>query len=252
MAGSLYLGSQKVCPSIVIGGEAKAYNVDGYDILGEPNQNGVWQKPTSEIHFVFNGIKKIEQPVGNDLFVTTINKLGSDFFQRIRSMSFPDLEECEDQALRNNSYDIFYYVTSYNFNKLRTVGEQGLRNFCRSAHITNLEFQSLATVGQRSLYAILQSSTVETVKFQSLETIGNESLCYAFTYCSNLKDVYFYAIKSNSFAGYTNGFNSMLNGTTGVTLHFPINVSSVISALVSYPNFGGANTTILFDLPATE
>lgn len=254
MAGSLYLGNQKVCPAIVIGDGSKAYNVDGYDIFGEPNENGVWQKPNTDIQLVFDGIKKLEQPVNayTDTLVAAIINLSSKFCQRITSISFPDLEECEKQALYNDNGDIFINITNYNFNKLRIVGKEGLVSFCRSSKITNLEFPSLTTVGQYSLEAILTKSSVETVKFQSLENIGDESLSYAFFRCNNLKDVYFYAIKSNSFAGNTNSFDSMLVMTTGVTLHFPTNVSSVIATLDGYPNFGGTDVTILFDLPATE
>ena len=41
----------------------------------------------------------------------------------------------------------------------------------------------------------------------------------------------------------------MLKDLDGVTLHFPSGLSqSVISVLDTYPNFGGTNTTILFDL----
>ena len=44
----------------------------------------------------------------------------------------------------------------------------------------------------------------------------------------------------------------MLRGVTGCTVHFPSNIQSVIGSWASVTGgFGGTNTTVLFDLPAT-
>jgi hypothetical protein len=46
-----------------------------------------------------------------------------------------------------------------------------------------------------------------------------------------------------------NNFKNMLSGCTDVTIHFPANLNpSKVSVLDTYPDFGGTNTTILFDL----
>lgn len=44
----------------------------------------------------------------------------------------------------------------------------------------------------------------------------------------------------------------MLSDVDGCTVHFPSNLESTIQGLAGYPNFGGTNTTLLFDLPATS
>jgi hypothetical protein len=45
----------------------------------------------------------------------------------------------------------------------------------------------------------------------------------------------------------------MLPGVTGCTVHFPSNLQSVIGSWADVTEgFGGTNTTVLFDLPATE
>ena len=44
----------------------------------------------------------------------------------------------------------------------------------------------------------------------------------------------------------------MLSSVDGCTVHFPSNLESTIQGLAGYPNFGGTNTTLLFDLPATS
>lgn len=51
--------------------------------------------------------------------------------------------------------------------------------------------------------------------------------------------------------------NKMIYNKDGCTLHFPSNLdpqtgSTVISSLETYPDFGGTNTTILYDLPSTK
>lgn len=62
----------------------------------------------------------------------------------------------------------------------------------------------------------------------------------------------FPALKSTSFGTNTNQFNYMLKGVTGCTVHFPSNLQSVIGSWSSVTSgFGGTNTTVLFDLPAT-
>jgi hypothetical protein len=63
----------------------------------------------------------------------------------------------------------------------------------------------------------------------------------------------FPALKTTSFGSYTNQFADMLSGVTGCTVHFPSNLQAVIGSWSDVTSgFGGTNTTVLFDLPATE
>ena len=62
----------------------------------------------------------------------------------------------------------------------------------------------------------------------------------------------FPSLKSTSFGSYTNQFAYMLKGVTGCTVHFPSNLQSVIGSWSDVTSgFGGTNTIVLFDLPAT-
>lgn len=62
----------------------------------------------------------------------------------------------------------------------------------------------------------------------------------------------FNSLNSNSFGSYTDQFNNMLRYQTNCTVHFPSNLQSVIGNWSSVTSgFGGTNTTVLFDLPAT-
>ena len=70
---------------------------------------------------------------------------------------------------------------------------------------------------------------------------------------SQLQTLSFPALTSNSFGTNTDQFNSMLSNCENVTVHFPSNLQSVIGDWQDVLNgFGGTNTTVLFDLPATS
>lgn len=66
--------------------------------------------------------------------------------------------------------------------------------------------------------------------------------------CTSLKEVRFPALTANSFGSSTNQLSNMLTGVTDCTLHFPAAAQAKIERMSSYPNFGGTNTTVLFDL----
>ena len=73
-----------------------------------------------------------------------------------------------------------------------------------------------------------------------------------FQNCTHLTSISFPALTSTSFGSFTNQFNNMLYGVTGCTVHFPSNLQSVIGSWADVTNgFGGTNTTVSFDLPAT-
>ena len=92
-----------------------------------------------------------------------------------------------------------------------------------------------------------------SVTFPALAILtGNRSLYYWFYECSSLTSLSFPALTSTSFGSYTSQFSNMLSGCSGVTVHFPSNLQSVIGSWNDVVNgFAGTNTTVLFDLPAT-
>ena len=89
--------------------------------------------------------------------------------------------------------------------------------------------------------------------FNNLKLISYNNIFYeTFRECTNLQTINFPLLNSNSFGSYTNQFSQMLAGVTGCTVHFPSNLQSVIGSWGDVQNgFGGTNTTVLFDLPAT-
>ena len=121
--------------------------------------------------------------------------------------------------------------------------------------ITGL-FNSIESVTATGVfaYAFAYNPNMVNITFSKLSNLtGSNSLQYAFDYCTNLVSLSFPALTSASFGSYTNQFNNMLQGCSGVTVHFPSNLQSVIGSWTSVTGgFGGTNITVLFDLTATE
>jgi hypothetical protein len=121
-------------------------------------------------------------------------------------------------------------------------------------NLTGSEFSGVTSIGNYGLYYAFYNCTGLTgsVDLSSVTSIGVYGMQNAF-YRTGITDLYFNSLTSSSFGSYTNQFNNMLGGVTGCTVHFPSNLQSVIGSWASVTNgFGGTNTTVLFDLPATE
>ena len=154
-----------------------------------------------------------------------------------------------DVSLQNfvqNNY--FPNVTSINLSSLTTID---LNNGCSSmfsgnTNLTTVDLSSLATVnGNNACQSMFKDCTsLTSINLSSLTSItGTNSLQYMFQNCTSLTSLSFPALKTvenSSVVAF------MLNGTTGCTVHFPSNLSSYAF------NCGGTNTTVLYDLPATE
>lgn len=111
------------------------------------------------------------------------------------------------------------------------------------------------TAGSAFRYGFEYNKNLTTITFSALSVISATNIFQnAFYYCTNLTSISFPALTSNSFgSSYTNQFNNMLTGVSGCTVHFPSNLQSVIGSWADVQaGFGGTNTTVLFDLTATE
>lgn len=129
-----------------------------------------------------------------------------------------------------------------------------LRAFYGCGNLTSVNFPALTSVsGANGLYSAFQNCVnLSTLNFPSLSTIGDSGLRRLCQSCSGLTSISFPALTSNSFGTYTNQFQNMLNSCSNVTVHFPSNLEDVISSWSDVAHgFDGANTTILYDLPAT-
>lgn len=110
---------------------------------------------------------------------------------------------------------------------------------------------SASSVGEQVNKLCKGCTSLSTVEIPSVKTIDNT---YAFenAFKGNiaLTTLSFPALKNTG--SINNQFSDMLSGVTGCTVHFPSNLQSVIGSWSSVTGgFGGTNTTVLFDLPAT-
>lgn len=119
--------------------------------------------------------------------------------------------------------------------------------------LTSISMPKLTSCAASGLISLCRDCTsLTTVDLSLLENVPSYALRYAFQNCTSLTTLSFPALTSTSFGNYKNQFNSMLTGVTGCTVHFPSNLQSVIGSWADVTaGFGGTNTTILFDLPAT-
>ena len=116
----------------------------------------------------------------------------------------------------------------------------------------NLNFLDLIEIKENSLFGTFKESNITTFTFNKLSKIGSNGLNMAFASCNSLTDISFLALTSSSVIA-NNAFDNMVSNCVNVTIHFPSNLNpSIISSLTGYPSFGGINTTLAFDLPASN
>lgn len=171
----------------------------------------------------------------------------------LTTISFPKLTK----IVGSNIFSQCTNLTTVSMPKLQMVGYQGLyQAFTQCTSLTNISFPELTTIsGQAGLQYAFNGCTALTSfsapKLSSMQV--QRALSYAFLGCTSLTSLSFQSLTSSSFGNYTNQFDHMLQGVTGCTVHFPSNLQNVIGSWTDVTaGFGGTNTTVLFDLPATE
>lgn len=190
--------------------------------------NGCFEKNAELTSVSFPKLKVISGGVGNAFGTNSP-------FPQITTTEMPALEEI------NTTYSFNFYSRS----KIQTV------NFPSLKKLSNYGFGSYSA----STSAFYYCKSLTTATFPVLEDLtgSSQAFKYAFASCTSLISVSFGGLKSTSFGSKTGIFNKMLDGVTGCTVHFPSNLQSVIGSWSDVTDgFGGTNTTVLFDLPATE
>ena len=194
--------------------------------------------------------------------ITTIGQYGLyNAFGGCTNITSVDLSSLTAISASGAMYMAFYgctSLTSANLSKLQSIG--GASSFYNvfngCTNLTSVNVSKLKTITS-AMYRTFSSSGLTEIRFTALDSIN---VTNAFQGCfgkNNGISIYFPALKTTSFGSYTNQFKTMLSistmqYTSNATLHFPSNLQNTISGLSGYPNFGGSNTTILFDLPATS
>lgn len=149
-------------------------------------------------------------------------------------------------------------LTSVDLSSLTTVSrfEPCYQMFKNCTNLQSVDLSGLQSVfGGYGICGMFSGcNNLTTVNLSSLAVLTGDSACYnMFNGCTSLTSLSFPALKSNSFGANTNQFGRLLYGITGCTVHFPSNLQSVIGSWSDVTSgFGGTNTIVLFDLPATE
>ncbi len=172
-------------------------------------------------------------------------------------LNFSGIKKISGQSALGSTFYGCSGITGINMSSLEiasgTASMQDTFNGCENLVSFNLESLVYASSSQTQIFRKCRALTTGT--FYSLKILDVGSLTGGFRDCTNLASLYFPALKT--ILGTNNTFNNMLSGVTGCTVHFPSNLdpqggSTVVSSLPQYPNFGGTNTVLAFDLPATN
>lgn len=144
-------------------------------------------------------------------------------------------------------------VTKYGLSMDSILGNVDENGVLQQPIDGNLVFTGVVSIPSNLLqYKFYKNSNIKSVEFPDLTSIGSSGLYHCFQ-DTKIITISFPALKSTSFGSYTNQFTDMLSGVTGCTVHFPSNLESVIDSWSDVTSgFSGTNTTVLFDLPATE
>lgn len=174
------------------------------------------------------------------------------------NISFPSLTTLSGANALGSCFSYCTGLTSISFSSLTTLsGANAMQScFANCTDLTSIDLSSLTTIsgGSAMQNCFFGCIGLTSVSFPALTTLtGNGAMQSCFFVCTSLTSVSFPALTSTSFGSNTNQFNNMLLNVTGCTVHFPSNLQSVIGSWASVTaGFGGTNTTVLFDLPATE
>jgi hypothetical protein len=117
-------------------------------------------------------------------------------------------------------------LTSVSFPNLYEIKNYGMYNtFSNCTNLTSVSFPNLSCIAESSLSGTFAYTSLTSLSFPSLHSDTTTELC----------------------------FQGMLYGVTGCTVHFPSNLESVLeNGWIVMSGFGGTDTVVLFDLPATE
>ena len=175
----------------------------------------------------------------------------------LTSLDLSSLTTISGSNVMNSTFRGCTGLTSVDLSSLTTIsGSSAMFSvFDNCTGLTSVDLSSLTTIsGSSAMYQSFNNCTgLTSVDLSSLTTLsGSNAMQYAFQSCTSLTSLSFPALTSTSFGSYTNQFYRMLRRTTGCTVHFPSNLQSVIGSWSDVTaGFGGTNTTVLFDLPAT-
>ena len=223
-------------------------NVSGGESIGIPREvssGGMYRMPADNFTFSLPANAK---SIGPNALYYAFNGC-----TRLTSVGLSSLTRVTGSNALSYAFNGCTGLTSVDLSSLTTVpGSNALANaFNGCTSLTSVDLSSLTGLtGPNALsYAFNNCTGLTSVDFGSLATVsGSGAFNYAFRNCSSLTSVSFPALTTSSFGSKTNQFYNMLYGVKMCTVHFPAAIQEKIKTMTGYPNFGGTNTTVLFDL----
>lgn len=227
MAGTLYLGRTRVCPAILVGGSPEPETNDKL-LIKMPdgvmtssnyvtfNTNGVFSK--SGIKFDFAGCTKLDCVSMYDFFNYTYGT------QNNVVISSGELKE----------------ITGY------SSIEGWFGNVSFEEGYTDIYFDNLEKINGGAFFGdMFLDSNITSLHMPKLNDCSG-----AFLQGVNCGHLYLNSVTSTTFS--TADISLLFSGLSNQTMHLPSNMSDIMPNIYGYPNFGGTDTVILYDLEATE
>ena len=262
MAGYMYLGIQKVRPAISLGGNKLnvGFTVDQDGKITREYVNLKMSGFKSVGSHVFEGYCSYMDFLSVDL--SCIEVIDEDYacrdmfrYASLTSLDLSNLKSISGEHSCDGMFSQFDDLISVDLSSLETING----NYACAGMFTNFRNKSLISVDLSSLKTIngteacwdmfFGDNVLTSVDLSNLESISGSKACGGMFAGSGIKSLSLPSLKTIL---NTDSLVDFIGGCTDVTIHFPSNMQSIIQGLSGYPNFGGTNTTLLFDLPSTE
>ena len=235
------------------------YNITSIDLTNLTLVGSTTVMISSSMENAFQSCKGLTSVDLSSLTTVAGSRAMYQAFQGCTNVTYLNLSNLTTIKGGNAMYLTFngFAITTLDLSSLTTVNDNQAMNgtFQGCKSLTSVDLSSLTTVnGSKGMYqAFWGCQSLTSVDLSSLTTINIPYVMQnTFKSCTSLTSLSFPALTSTSFGSYKNQFNGMLSGVTGCTVHFPSNLQSVIGSWSDVTaGFGGTNTTVLFDLPAT-
>lgn len=180
-------------------------------------------------------------------------------YSNIKDASFmAQMTEVSKYYHLNSTFDGCTHLEELDLSNLKTIsGADSCKRFTLGcSNLQSVDLSSLYSMdGDGNSLDFSNLSSLTTVRLDSLNAILHSGNSLKFSSCPLLTDLKFPNFAPDSSIA-TDCFTSLCLNVTGRTLHFPANLDpatggTLIPSLTNYPNFGGTNTVILYDLPST-
>lgn len=265
-------GSSQLAQDIATIASGIPRGVDGNGVYGYPTSNFTFTLPSTATKIAnvtlkeaFNGCTTLTSVDMSSITEINGTDVLENFCKDCSNLTSIDLSGVTtingsgpmDYAFSNTS------ITRVDLSSLQTVSNSAMTyTFTDCPNISSIDLSSLTTlvigVSLNGTFSLSTNPTsplpLTSVTFTSLATVnGTAPMRNIFAKRDGLT-VNFPAFNSNTFSGsMTTYLDNIVAGAVGCTVHFPSNMQAIIGNWSSVLNgFGGTNTTVLFDLPATN